>query len=258
MNRSPRRRTGRRLSPPSSCASGLSGSRPRARMRGSISCSGPSASRSRRAGTLDFERFPFQRELYERGADDRELVIKKATQVGVSAFCVRWAIYWAEQAGLTALYVFPYQRQLADFSAARIRPLLGAEFLSDRVADGGVRNAGADADRTRAPLPAGLRERRRSAIGGRRCRWFSTSTTCLLPPISQTPSGVLVPLSTASSGGLGSQLAWVRDRGAIRTLGPPQLARALQLLQRVAAGELRGEHRSRAPASGLPAMPSRA
>jgi hypothetical protein len=70
-----------------------------------------------KSGRLDFERFPFQRELYESGADNRELVIKKATQVGVSAHSIRWAIYWAEQAGLTAVYVFPYQRQLADFSA---------------------------------------------------------------------------------------------------------------------------------------------
>ncbi len=71
------------------------------------------------------------------------MVIKKATQVGVSAYCVRWAIYWAEQVGLTALYVFPYQRQLADFSAARVRPLL-AESRSSAIAlaDGGVRNAG--------------------------------------------------------------------------------------------------------------------
>lgn len=26
-----------------------------------------------RSGTLDFERFPFQKELYERGASDREM-----------------------------------------------------------------------------------------------------------------------------------------------------------------------------------------
>jgi len=93
-------------------------------------------------GPLDFDRFPFQRELYEQGAQGREVVIKKATQVGISAFCIRWAMYWADQAGLTSLYVFPHQRQLADFSTTRIRPAIeGSEYLRGRVASGSVQSA---------------------------------------------------------------------------------------------------------------------
>src|SRR5829696_2336078 len=86
-------------------------------------------------GTLDFDRFPFQRELYEQGSGEREVVIKKATQVGISALAIRWAMYWADQCGLTSLYVFPYQRQLADFSDTRIRRVIEAsEYLRTRVA----------------------------------------------------------------------------------------------------------------------------
>ena len=42
-----------------------------------------------KSGTLDFGRFPFQRELYESRSDDRELVIKRRPG-GVSAYCIRW------------------------------------------------------------------------------------------------------------------------------------------------------------------------
>ena len=93
-------------------------------------------------GPLDFTRFPFQRELYEQGTEDRELVVKKATQVGISAFCIRWAMYWADQAGLTSLYVFPHQRQLADFSTTRIRPVIeGSEYLRERVGSSSAQSA---------------------------------------------------------------------------------------------------------------------
>lgn len=55
---------------------------------------------------LDFELFPFQRELYTDGVEHPELVVMKSTQVGASALLVRWAIYHADQ-GRTMLYVFP-------------------------------------------------------------------------------------------------------------------------------------------------------
>ena len=94
-------------------------------------------------GALNFDRFPFQRELYEQGGEEREMVIKKATQVGVSAHCIRWALYWAEQAQLTALYVFPSQRQLNDFSASRVGPLIaGSAKLQPRLGEPAVQNVG--------------------------------------------------------------------------------------------------------------------
>jgi hypothetical protein len=94
-------------------------------------------------GELDFDRFPFQRELYRSSVDQHEVVIKKAAQVGVSALCIRWVMYWAGARGLTALYVFPRQRQLRDFSDARIKPLIATSpLLQELVAAGAVQNNG--------------------------------------------------------------------------------------------------------------------
>src|SRR5688500_18945305 len=61
-----------------------------------------------KTGRLDFDRFPFQREIYEATASEREVVIKKAAQTGMSALLARWALYWPEQTGATGLYVFPH------------------------------------------------------------------------------------------------------------------------------------------------------
>jgi hypothetical protein len=92
-----------------------------------------------KSGTLDFDRFPFQRELYEQTTEEREVVVKKATQVGISTLLVRWAMYWPDQAGLTALYIFPRERQLNDFSATRIGPTIAAsDYLRGRVAESDV------------------------------------------------------------------------------------------------------------------------
>jgi hypothetical protein len=66
-----------------------------------------------------------------------------STQVGISAYLVRWTMFWADVRGLTALYVFPKQQQLYDFSDSRIRPLvLGSEYLRDRVPGLHVQNKG--------------------------------------------------------------------------------------------------------------------
>lgn len=70
-----------------------------------------------KAGKLDFDRFPFQKELYSQdGAMDREQVVKKATQLGISAFLLRWALFHCDTRRLTALYVFPKRKQMYDFS----------------------------------------------------------------------------------------------------------------------------------------------
>jgi len=96
-----------------------------------------------KTGTLDFDRFPFQRELYEQGAADKEVVIKKSTQVGISAFAVRWALYWADTRGWTGLYVFPTKGDVHDFSAARIKPAIeGSPYLRGRMTPGEVDRMG--------------------------------------------------------------------------------------------------------------------
>lgn len=86
-----------------------------------------------RSGPLDFDLFPFQRELYTEGVDDREIVVMKSTQVGVSAWASRWAMYHSDVHRRTGLYVFPTQDQVRDFSAARIKPAIDAsEYLRGR------------------------------------------------------------------------------------------------------------------------------
>jgi Phage terminase large subunit (GpA) len=86
-----------------------------------------------KAGKMDFDRFPFQREMYAEGAYDRDMVLKKSTQVGVSAYLIRWTIFFAATRGQTALYIFPKERQLKDFSDSRVRPLLQTEKLRPLV-----------------------------------------------------------------------------------------------------------------------------
>jgi len=48
----------------------------------------------------------------------------KSTQVGVSAWAVRWALYHSDTKGLTGLYVFPTARDMWDFSTLRVGPII--------------------------------------------------------------------------------------------------------------------------------------
>lgn len=94
-----------------------------------------------KAGPLDFNKFPFQRELYaNEWVDDRDGCVMKGTQLGVSAWIVRWLLFWADR-GLTALYVQPKEKFLTEFSNMRIAPLLKSEYLASRVRQGDVNNA---------------------------------------------------------------------------------------------------------------------
>lgn len=88
-----------------------------------------------KAGKLDWHRFPFQRELYEQEvAKAASIVIKKPTQVGISAYLLRWALYWADMRAATALYVFPKLKQMYDFSDARVRASINASpYLKSRI-----------------------------------------------------------------------------------------------------------------------------
>lgn len=97
-----------------------------------------------KAGILDFDRFPFQKELYSQGgAMDTELVVMKATQVGVSTYLLRWAMYHADIRGVNALYVFPKRQQMYDFADARIRAaILASPYLRERIPQGHINNKG--------------------------------------------------------------------------------------------------------------------
>lgn len=57
----------------------------------------------------------------------------KSTQVGVSAWALRWALYQSDAHGRTGLYVFPIQHDVHDFSTARIKPVLDrSDYLRER------------------------------------------------------------------------------------------------------------------------------
>lgn len=94
-------------------------------------------------GPLDFARFPFQVEPYTDESEEmREVVVKKATQIGISAYLIRATIYYADVRGWTALYVFPRAKQVYDQSDARVKPLLDGDYLKGRVPRGYVQNKG--------------------------------------------------------------------------------------------------------------------
>lgn len=96
-----------------------------------------------KSGTLDFERFPYQLQMYKDFASGREQVIMKAVQVGVSALLARWAMFGADTHGFTVLYVFPTERHLFDFSDTRFMPMIeGSRYLVQRVPPGYVQNKG--------------------------------------------------------------------------------------------------------------------
>ncbi|MEJ7775560.1 MAG: terminase gpA endonuclease subunit [Nocardioidaceae bacterium] len=86
-----------------------------------------------KSGTLDFVKFPFQKELYSRAVEDREMVVMKSAQVGVSAWALRWALYQSDIHGRTGLYVFPTAHDVHDFSIARIKPVIDrSDYLRGR------------------------------------------------------------------------------------------------------------------------------
>jgi hypothetical protein len=96
-----------------------------------------------KAGRLDFDRFPFQRELYAETHDDLEAVVVKATQIGISAYLVRWTLYWSDIEGWTVVYVFPKAAQMYDFSDTRVKELIdGNGYLRGRVPRAAVQNKG--------------------------------------------------------------------------------------------------------------------
>lgn len=89
-----------------------------------------------KTGTLNFARFPFQKELYEEGFATREVVVRKATQVGVSAWALRWILAHADRYGRTGLYIFPTRDTVFDFSDSRIKPVLDAsDYMQDRLGE---------------------------------------------------------------------------------------------------------------------------
>lgn len=92
---------------------------------------------------LDFTKFPMQQELYQEGFDDSRGVVMKSTQVGVSAWALRWMMYHADTRGFTGLYLLPRREDVYDFSDARIKPVIeNSSYLSGRVSPEDPSNKG--------------------------------------------------------------------------------------------------------------------
>src|SRR5439155_24960103 len=79
-------------------------------------------------GALDFDAFPFQRELYEAFGDPgiRRVAVMKAAQCGISAAGVSLALYAADAWGANVLYVLPGFVDAHDFSDTRVAPTIRA------------------------------------------------------------------------------------------------------------------------------------
>lgn len=87
-------------------------------------------------GALDFERFPFQRELYEAFGDRslRSVDVMKASQCGISAAGVSLALYAADVWAANVLYVFPGFEDAHDFSDTRVATAIrSSAYLRTRV-----------------------------------------------------------------------------------------------------------------------------
>jgi hypothetical protein len=88
-------------------------------------------------GALNFALFPFQPEMYEvLGSRVRDVVVRKCTQVGISALLVRWALSEADLYSHTVLYVMPTLGDVFDFADGRVTPLFErSEYLWERKGD---------------------------------------------------------------------------------------------------------------------------
>jgi hypothetical protein len=94
-------------------------------------------------GKLDFERFPYQREIYMETGELAEVVCEKGTQVGLTTKMLRWAAWVADQLNGTVMYVMPTQPDVWDLSDQRVKPLIrGSEYLQSRMAHDDPDNKG--------------------------------------------------------------------------------------------------------------------
>lgn len=76
-------------------------------------------------GALRFDDFPYQEEWYsEEVANAEEVVWRKSTQIGMSAYAWRWAVRQTDQFGETGLYIFPTDTHVAEFGDERIEPAI--------------------------------------------------------------------------------------------------------------------------------------
>lgn len=92
---------------------------------------------------LDFESHPYLVDIYE--CDAQKMIGYKAGQMGLSEYCISYALHAADRRQATVLYLFPTDTHVQDFSAGRIGPAIEAsQYLTEMI----VPASGRGADRT--------------------------------------------------------------------------------------------------------------
>jgi hypothetical protein len=84
------------------------------------------AFRREEGGPLDFELFPFQREIYEAFGDPRlpTVDVRKSAQCGISAAAVSLALYACERWRANVIYVLPTEDLAELFCTTRVQPAI--------------------------------------------------------------------------------------------------------------------------------------
>jgi hypothetical protein len=87
---------------------------------------------------LDFDAFPFQRELYRAFGDPSLpfVEVMKSSQCGISAAAVSLALYGADAWGAHVLYVLPTEDLAQSFSDTRVKPAISFDaYLRSRLTE---------------------------------------------------------------------------------------------------------------------------
>jgi len=68
----------------------------------------------------------------------RDIRIKKAAQIGVSTYAINRSLWFADTHNVSVIYTFPTASDVADFSKARIAPVIQASPHLARIVEGGI------------------------------------------------------------------------------------------------------------------------
>jgi len=85
---------------------------------------------------IDFSGHKYLEALYQETG--QRVVVQKAAQLGISEWSVSYALHACDQRKANVLYLFPTDRTISDFSAARISPAIEASEHLTAIVGGGV------------------------------------------------------------------------------------------------------------------------
>lgn len=89
---------------------------------------------------LDFRRHAYLIDIYSCAAN--EAIFCKAAQMGLSEYLISWEIHGCDQRDATALHVFPTDKHVSDFSAARLGPAIDASLYLQSIVVAGTSPGG--------------------------------------------------------------------------------------------------------------------